>query len=263
MSVANKFILIAPSTRGISLALTRHLLYKTQLPLFATYRKGTAEEAKEHILSSPLLKTHKVDHGRLQMLRMDLLNEQSIERAAKDLKQAAGPNASIETAFFTGGVLHPEKQPADLILDDITETFQINVVSHLLLIKHFSKFLPGRIGTTKGDIARWVHISARVGSVSDNTRGGWYSYRASKAALNQVIKTFDLHLQMKQSPTICVGVHPGTVRTELSREFWDSPSVGRLFEPEEAAEKIVEVIQNMDATKRGRVWDWKGEEVLP
>ncbi|KIK65525.1 hypothetical protein GYMLUDRAFT_38997 [Collybiopsis luxurians FD-317 M1] len=263
--MSNRFILIAPSTRGISLSLTRHLLRTTQLPLYATYRKGTIEEAKQQILDSPVLRAHnKIDPGRLQMLHMDLTNEKSIGQAADNLQKAIGKTATLHTAFFTGGVLHPEKQPANFILENITETFQINVISHLLLIKHFSKFLPSRKSLSQGDdIAKWVHISARVGSISDNARGGWYSYRASKAALNQVIKTFDIHLQMKQNAAMCVGIHPGTVRTELSKAFWSSSSVNRLFEPEEAAESIADVVQKLDATNRGRIWDWKGEEILP
>lgn len=105
-----------------------------------------------------------------------------------------------------------------------------------------------------------MHVSARVGSIEDNKRGGWYSYRASKAALNQVVKTFDLHLQMKKSPAICVAVHPGTMKTDLSKGFWESTP--NVLEPEEAAEKLVEVVGGLDMKQRGQVWDWAGKRVL-
>ncbi|KAJ3892480.1 NAD(P)-binding protein [Lentinula edodes] len=257
---SRNFFLVTPSTRGLSLALTRHLLRTTDLPVFATYRRGNKDEVKEHILQ-PLKNAGGVDPARLNVLHLDLLDETSIENAAKELEE----NLGIEKAFLTGGVLHPEKSSADLKLGEIMETFQTNVISHLLLIKHFSKFLPKRQPQTiaKGELAKWVHISARVGSISDNARGGWYSYRASKAALNQVIKTFDLQLQMKNTTAMCVGIHPGTLRTDLSKDFWSSSSVNRLFDPEEAAKNIIDVVQRLDETKRGKIWDWKGEEVRP
>jgi NAD(P)-dependent dehydrogenase (short-subunit alcohol dehydrogenase family) len=108
-----------------------------------------------------------------------------------------------------------------------------------------------------------VHVTARLGSVTDNKRGGWYSYRASKAALNQVIKTFDRQLQQGNSQAICVGIHPGTVKTELSKPFWSSIAKGNLFEPNFAAERIVEVIERLELAGRGKVWDWAGKEVSP
>lgn len=254
-----KFFLVTPSTRGISLALTRHLLRTTQLPVFATYRRGTRDEAKNRIFEPfKAAKEKAVDPQRLEMLRLDLLDEGSIAKAASELQEklGSGSESTIETAFLTGGVLYPERQPGDLKLDEIMETFQVNVVSHMLLIKHFSKFLHGGDG-------KWVHFSARVGSISDNGRGGWYSYRASKSALNQVVKTFDLHLKQKKSSAFCVGVHPGTVRTDLSKEFWGSANVDRLFDPEEAAANIVNMVGELDKSSRGRIWDWAGKEVLP
>lgn len=253
----NPFILVTPATRGLSLALTRHFLRTTNLPVFATYRSNSEKEVKEHILS-PL---KDIDENRLKLLSLYLTSERSISDAANTLSKVLPENSYIHTAFLTGGVLHPEKQPADLNLDDINTTFQINVISHLLLIKHFSRFLP--LSPSDHDLAtpaKWVHVSARVGSIEDNKRGGWYSYRASKAALNQVVKTFDLHLQMKKSPAICVAVHPGTMKTDLSKGFWESTP--NVLEPDEAAEKLVDVVGGLDMKQRGQVWDWAGKRVL-
>ncbi|KAJ3990260.1 NAD(P)-binding protein [Lentinula detonsa] len=257
---SRNFFLVTPSTRGLSLALTRNLLRTTDLPVFATYRRGKKEEVKEHILK-PFNDSGNVDPTRLKLLYLDLLSENSIEQAAKELEEEIG----IEKAFLTGGILYPEKSSADLKLSEMMEAFQTNVISHLLLIKHFSKFLPKNHPQTvpNHELAKWVHISARVGSISDNVGGGWYSYRASKAALNQVIKTFDLQLQMKKTAAMCVGIHPGTMRTELSKDFWKSSSVNRLFDPEDAAKNIVDVLQKLNESKRGKIWDWKGEEILP
>ncbi|KAI0712041.1 NAD-P-binding protein [Earliella scabrosa] len=285
------FILISPATRGLSLALVRHYLRTTSLPVFGTYRPhppaqlgtSTSEEprtpdsVREHILRP--LSAHGVDPTRLRVLPLDLTSEESIASAADALGQAllelSTDPSYIRIAFFLGGLLYPERQPADLDLEKIMETFKLNTISHMLLIKHFSRFLPPAASPrtsesnedeqldTASSLAKWVHASARVGSVSDNRLGGWYSYRASKAALNQVIRTFDLHLQAKKLPAICVGVHPGTVKTDLSKAFWKSVPPGKLFEPDFAAEKLAEVVQKLGAAQRGRVWDWKGDEVKP
>ncbi|KAK7060337.1 hypothetical protein VNI00_001102 [Paramarasmius palmivorus] len=243
------FILVTPATRGLSLALTRTFLRTTNLPVYATHRSGSSQEVKEHILS-PL---KDVNPKRLSLLHLDLTNESTIEKAANSIPK----DATIHTAFLTGGVLHPEKTPEQLDLGAIKETFDINVISHLLLIKHFSRFLP----PTGGEFAKWVHVSARVGSISDNKTGGWYSYRASKAALNQVLHTFDVQLRMKKRAAMAVGVHPGTVKTDLSREFWSSVPREKLFEPEYAAERLVEVVSNLNEDQRGMVWDWAGKRV--
>jgi NAD(P)-dependent dehydrogenase (short-subunit alcohol dehydrogenase family) len=279
------FIFVGPASRGLGLALTRHLLATTKLPIYATHRSGSPEDLHAHILS-PLSKNvgvakdTSIDPARLRLLKMDLTQEESISAAANQLEQNLkqqydGKKTYLHTAFFTGGVLHPERSPSDLDVLKLQETFQINTISHLLAIKHFSRFLPPArtplselVGTeglegSSGKLARWVHVSARVGSVSDNKLGGWYSYRASKAALNQIVKTFDLQLQQKRIPAVAVGVHPGTVRTDFSREFWGGVKEGKLFEPEYAAERLVEVVNGLEEKQRGRIWDWRGEEVTP
>lgn len=176
---------------------------------------------------------------------------------------------------MTPGILHPERKPDDLDCQKIKETFDVNVIGHLLMIKYFSKYLPRgssdtsvpnehRKGLPESGNAVWVNMSARVGSISDNQLGGWYSYRASKAALNQVTKTFDIFLRQKGGKAICVGMHPGTVKTGLGGgEFWEGvQKQGKLLmEPAEAAERLVGVVRTLKAEQGGRCWDWKGQEV--
>ena len=108
-------------------------------------------------------------------------------------------------------------------------------------------------------------MSARVGSITDNGLGGWYSYRASKAGLNQVTKTFDNYLKMSAGEKACaLALHPGTVKTGLSKEFWGNVKEEKLFSAEFAAEKLMEVVRDKGGEDgRGRCWDWKGEEVPP
>ena len=265
------FILITSASRGLSLALARHYLRTTDLPVFATHRSNNIVEIQHRILRGEDLKD--VDPGRLHLLRLELTSEDSIAAAARCLAHTLRVDhdtdpgsAYIHTAFFTGGILHPERQPADLDAQQVLDTFKTNVVSHLLLIKHFSQFLPSAQTSQNlntNELSKWVHVSARVGSVSDNRLGGWYSYRASKAALNQVVRTFDLHLAVKKTPAICVGVHPGTVKTDLSKDFWATVKEGKLFEPQYAAEQLAKIVGDLKTDQRGRIWDWAGKEICP
>lgn len=107
-------------------------------------------------------------------------------------------------------------------------------------------------------------MSARVGSTTDNSLGGWYSYRASKAAVNSIVKSVDIYLRQRCGDSaMCVGLHPGTVKTDLSAEFWESTPKEKLFTPEFAAEKLVQVVRDVGLDGRGKCWDWRGQEIPP
>lgn len=261
--MSNPFILIAPSTRGLSLALTRHYLRTTNLPVYATHRSGSAEETHKNILST----LSSVNGERLTMLPLDLTSESSIEKAATMLAEKLPKDSEsyLQTGFFAGGILHPERQPSEIEYNKMLETFQINVLSHLLLIKHFSRFLPSarvlRNSQSESKPSKWVHVTARVGSIGDNTKGGWYSYRASKAALAQVVRTFDNQLKMHKTPSVCIGVHPGTMKTDLSKDYWDSVPKESLHEPEDAAKDLADVVSKITEEQRGKVWDYAGRQV--
>jgi len=256
------FALVTPGvTRGLGLGLTRQLLRNTKLPVFSTTRtKGDFDILKKNVLSD----LNDVDPSRLNILQLDLTSEDSIASAAQDLSKSIRDNnlsnAYIHSAYVTGGMLVPEKRPADLDWNTIQKTFQINVISHHLIIKHFSQFLP-RPQDKVARLSRWVHVSARVGSIDDNRRGGWYSYRSSKAALNQVVKSFDLYLQQHKHPAMCVAMHPGTVKTDLSKDFWKSTEKDKLFEPQDAAAKMIDVVESLSNEQRGQFWDWAGKRI--
>lgn len=144
----------------------------------------------------------------------------------------------------------------------------------MLLLKHFSPFLPKKRTSLPPSsneamqglppVATVAIMSARVGSISDNALGGWYSYRASKAGVNQVVKTFDNYLKTAAGGNaLALALHPGTVKTGLSKEFWGGVKEGKLFEREWVAERLVEVVRDVGVDGRGRCWDWEGKEVLP
>lgn len=147
-------------------------------------------------------------------------------------------------------------------------------------MKHFHSFLPTKrtelpTKDTAEDEELWCGLnpstavyammSARVGSISDNSLGGWYSYRSSKSAVNQIVKTFDNHLCSSAGESaIAVGLHPGTVKTGLSEEFWGSVKKDKLFEPDWVAEKLVKLCTGgIGLDGRGRCWDYAGKVVQP
>ena len=181
----------------------------------------------------------------------------------------------MHLAFCIPGILKPEKNPAQLQLDDIRAQFDTNLIGPMLVLKHFSPFLPKKstkidlteeqTGTViPSDHATWANMSARVGSITDNSLGGWYSYRASKAGVNQLTKTFDNYLRTTAGENAsAIALHPGTVKTGLSREFWGGVPEGKLFSPEFAARRMCEVICSRTLEQRGRIWDWDGKEILP
>jgi len=198
------------------------------------------------------------------------IDEQSISTAASEVaKLFPRKEAYLHVSFCIPGILFPEKSPSQIAYDDALLTFRTNTLGPMMLLKYFSPFLPRKSTQLTEDDglpkqAVWANMSARVGSISDNQLGGWYSYRASKAALNQVTKTFDNYLRTSAGDkAMSVSLHPGTVKTGLSKEFWANVKEEKLFSPEFAAEKLTEVIKSRIMEDRGKCWDWKGEEIPP
>jgi NAD(P)-dependent dehydrogenase (short-subunit alcohol dehydrogenase family) len=107
----------------------------------------------------------------------------------------------------------------------------------------------------------FVALSARVGSISDNYLGGWYSYRASKAALNMVVKSASIEMARSNKYAIVAGLHPGTVATNLSNQFLSRVRSNRLFSSEEAASKLIAIIENLSTDVNGKVVSWDGSEI--
>lgn len=171
------------------------------------------------------------------------------------------------------GILFPEKSPTQINADDALLTFRTNTLGPMLMLKHFSPFLPKKSATIDQDseemgglpvAATMAIMSARVGSIGDNRLGGWYSYRASKAGVNQIVKTFDNHLRTASGDNaIALALHPGTVKTGLSKDFWNNVKKEKLFEREWVAETLVDVIKKVGVEGRGKCWDWEGKEVPP
>ncbi|RDW80060.1 short-chain dehydrogenase protein [Coleophoma cylindrospora] len=262
--------LVCPANRGIGFHLTRHLLRETRIPVVATTRRDV-EGVKKSILSD----LPDVDSDRLTVMEIDVTDESTISKAASQVKSLFPPSTHhLRLAFCIPGILYPEKSPSQLNQEQILSTFAVNTVGPLLLTKHFSPFLPKKsldlseqtpdATSLPRNHAVWLNMSARVGSTSDNALGGWYSYRASKAGVNSLTKTFDLFLKTRAADkAMAIAYHPGTVKTGLSEEFWGNVKKEKLFEPGFAVEKMLRVVNGVGIEGRGRCWDWKGEEILP
>ncbi|MEL7466462.1 MAG: SDR family NAD(P)-dependent oxidoreductase [Pseudomonadota bacterium] len=183
-------------------------------------------------------------------MALDLTNEASIAAAA----EAVG---DLHLVICAAGVLHgsnfePEKTWRALDPAAMAEVMAVNAVGPALLAKHFLPRLP------KGRKTAFAALSARVGSIGDNRLGGWVSYRASKAALNQVIRTFSIELARKRPEALIVGLHPGTVDTGLSEPFQRGHD---LFTPAQSAEYLLKVLDGLTAEDSGGVFAWDGDRI--
>jgi NAD(P)-dependent dehydrogenase (short-subunit alcohol dehydrogenase family) len=189
---------------------------------------------------------------------VNLLDESSIAAAAASLTAAHPP---ISLVLVATGLLHsnqngPEKSLRELDPDWMIENFRINAVGPALVAKHF---LP--IMAKQGPIC-FAALSARVGSISDNRLGGWHSYRASKSALNMLIRNIAIEWQRKNPQSVVVGLHPGTVETALSAPFKGNPAHER-FSPARAAGDMLSVLHGLKPEQSGQIFAYDGSLVAP
>lgn len=187
---------------------------------------------------------------------LDLTDETSIAAAASSLRT---PPTLVIVAT---GLLHetdsgPEKAMATLDATWLARQYAINTIGPALVAKHFLPSQP-RTGRTV-----FAALSARVGSIGDNRLGGWYGYRASKAALNQFIRTLSVEQRRRNDRSIVVGLHPGTVDTGLSKPFQSGVAADQLFAPGRAAVQLLDVLDGLRPVDSGKLWSWDGAEVTP
>jgi NAD(P)-dependent dehydrogenase (short-subunit alcohol dehydrogenase family) len=161
----------------------------------------------------------------------------------------------VATGLLQGEGISPEKNVRALSHEGFTKSFEINTIGPAMTAKYFVPLL------SRDGKSVFAALSARVGSISDNRLGGWYAYRASKAALNMVLKTLSLEIGRRFKNQIIVGLHPGTVDTGLSKPFQGNVPEGKLFTPEFAAGKLLSVIDGLSAEDSGNLFDWAGEQI--
>lgn len=187
---------------------------------------------------------------------LDLLDDPSIAAAAAHVATGPAPTLVIvATGLLHAGEAGPEKALRELDPAWLAQVYAVNAIGPALVAKHFLPIMPktGRIV--------FAALSARVGSISDNRLGGWYGYRASKAALNMLVRNLAIEERRRNDRSIVVTLHPGTVDTALSRPFQTNVQPGRLFDPERAALQLLDVIEELKVTDSGKLFDYEGAEV--
>lgn len=182
----------------------------------------------------------------------DLTDPASITAAAAALP--APPDLVIvATGLLHEAGLQPERELRALDAAAFARAFAVNAVGPALVAQAFLPLLPRTSKTV------FAALSARVGSISDNRLGGWHAYRASKAALNQLIRTIAIEHTRKNPAGIVLGLHPGTVDTGLSKPF--QRGVKTLFTPRESATHLLAVIDAATPAGSGNVYDWRGDPI--
>ncbi|REC95848.1 SDR family NAD(P)-dependent oxidoreductase [Kushneria indalinina] len=196
-----------------------------------------------------------LDCDRLDIVDADVTTEQGLATLSAYLHQIP-----IHLLFNTIGVLHdgqsdqsvaiaPEKRLERLSLEALHHAFHVNAATAAMLISTLADRMirhPAIMAT----------LSARVGSIGDNELGGWYAYRASKAALNMLMKTASIEFKRRNPQAIVLCLHPGTTDTELSRPFQARVPAQKLFTPDFVAERLLEVINRRTPDDSGAFYDW-------
>lgn len=149
--------------------------------------------------------------------------------------------------------LQPEKTWRALEAGSLERSFRVNSIGPALVAKHCLPLL------ARDRKSVFAALSARVGSIEDNRLGGWHAYRASKAALNMLIRTLSIELAHRNPTAICVALHPGTVDTALSRPF--QRGVNTLFSPPRAATCLLEVMDDLTSEHSGQLFAWDGQRI--
>lgn len=182
----------------------------------------------------------------------------SIDQAINEL--IIDNNADITRVFVCNGILHnesirPEKRLEDFDAEAFHQVITSNTLTPMLWIQKLTPLLAGK------SPCKFVVFSARVGSISDNRLGGWYSYRASKAALNMVIKTAAIELARRAKNIKLIAFHPGTTDTPLSKPFQKNVPSNKLFSSEFVAKQLLDIIENTPVDQTASYLDWQGKSI--
>ncbi len=236
--------LVQGASRGLGLAFVEQLLARGRVRVVATARSPER--------SAQLMARAECSGPRLLCVPLDVTDESSIEAAAERIGSAF---PRLDLLVNCAGLLHdaalrPEKRLEQVDPERLRRLFDVNAIGPLLVARHFLPLL------THGDRAVVANVSARVGSIEDNRIGGWYGYRASKAAQNMFTRTLAIELHRRAPAVVCVALHPGTVETDLSAPFRRGVPPERRFAPKRAAERLLDVIDSLGPEDSGSFLDW-------
>ncbi len=232
---------IIGASGGIGAALTRALAERADVTrVFAFSRTGQA-----------------FDHSHIVPGKIDLTDEESIVAAAEMVAQSGAPDLVFVATGLLSEVegLQPERSFKQQTVDAFERVFAINTYGPALVAKHFLPLMPRKAR------AVFAALSARVGSISDNRIGGWHAYRASKAALNMLIRNYAIEQARRNDEAVIVSLHPGTVDTALSKPFQRGVPDKQLFSADQSAAYLLDVITGLTPEDTGKAFDWAGKEI--
>lgn len=187
---------------------------------------------------------------------LDICDEKQIRDAAEQIQEP------LHLVIIATGILHdndvmPEKNITALDSEIMERVLLINTIGPAMVAKYFIPLFDRK------ERSIFAALSARVGSISDNHLGGWHSYRASKAALNMMLKNIAIESARKYKNMAVIGLHPGTVATNLSAPFQTNVKEGKLFSPQQSANYLLNVINQTSSADTGKIFAWDGEEIQP
>jgi len=255
----NKTYLIIGGTGGIGQAMVQQLIQKT------TANQTDSQSHQSHrtqVFATYHRNEPNIEAENLHWLPMNVSDEDSIRKAADAIKHTIG---HVDWVINCVGLLHtetaqPEKALRQMETEFFLQNMQINALASLLIAKHIKPLL-AKATRSANHPAVFATVSARVGSITDNQLGGWYSYRMSKAALNMGMKNLSIEWGRSLKDVCVVVMQPGTVNTQLSAPFQGNVAEGHLFSPAYSAECLLEVLSGMTAAQSGSFVDWAGESI--
>ena len=197
-----------------------------------------------------------IDDAGQTWIEADILAAPSLLAAARRVAALGAPiRVIVATGALHGPTLSPEKSLRALSADTLAEAFAINAIGPALVAQHLLPMMPRDCATD------FAALSARVGSIADNAKGGWYGYRASKAALNMIIRTAAIEHARSHPLGVCVAIHPGTVATSLSQPLLGQTPPARVFTPQIAAGHILRVLDGLGPEATGGFYAWDGAPI--
>lgn len=245
--INSRTALVVGASRGIGLAITQQLLQEQGIQrVYASYRDSDT--------AAGLLA---MNDDRLQTIQADVTRPEDLQGIAATIK-ANGDQPDF--VIHAAGILHekelqPEKSLRQCQQDSLLRLFQVNSIGPLMLARAVIPLMPKNLP------GHFAVLSAMVGSIGDNRLGGWYGYRASKAALNQFMRTLAVECR-RTHPQLCItAIHPGTTDTALSRPFQANVRPGKLYMASQSAARILKEVSAASAEQSGHFINWDGKPI--
>ena len=243
-------VLVTGASSGIGLAIVQALLADHAVAQVLAVSRGAKD-------SAALLALQARHDQRLHLVSADISTDSGLATVVRHTTEVTD---ALHLVINCAGMLHargvqPEKTLATLDRDTLSQVFALNAFAPILLVKALLPLLKHRAPLVVAS------LSARVGSIGDNQLGGWYAYRASKTAQNQLMRTLSIEWRRTHPQAVCVLLHPGTVDTPLSKPFQSNVPASKLFTPERAAGQLLEIIAGLTPADSGRFIAWDGSTV--